>query len=317
MGMMMEWKEKNKEMILKINPRVYIVAGPTAVGKTAVAIALAKRLNTEIISADSRQCFKELSIGVARPNPAELALVPHHFIADHSVENDLNAGYFEKYALEKAEAILTRNESVVMVGGTGLYIRAFCEGIDPMPVINPNIRENIITQYEAKGLIWLQAELKHKDPDFWLTAEQSNPQRLMRALEVLTATGKSILHFRTAQKKNRPFEIIKVGLEMPIDQLTSRMNDRVDQMVKDGLFEEVKSVVNFKDKPALQTVGYKEVFSFLDGTLTQEAAIQQIKIHTRQYAKRQMTWFKKDAEIKWINMVECTVDAAVEKILTQ
>ncbi len=308
---------KNKETILKINPRVYIIAGPTAVGKTAVSIELAEQLGTSIISADSRQCFTELSIGVARPTPAELAKVSHHFIADHSVETDLNAGYFEKYALEKASAIFSAHESLVMVGGTGLYIRAFCEGIDPMPLIDPAIREHIISHYEAKGLIWLQAELKHKDPDFWVTAEQSNPQRLMRALEVFTATGKSILHFRTAKKKNRPFDIIKVGLEMPMDQLTSRINQRVDHMLKDGLIEEVKSVVNFKDKPALQTVGYKEVFSYLDGKLTLAEAIQQIKLHTRQYAKRQMTWFKKDPEIKWINMANHSVDSAVEKILTQ
>lgn len=307
---------KSKETILKINPTIYILAGPTAVGKTAVSIALAKALNTVIISADSRQCFNELSIGVARPSKEELATVQHYFIADHSVETDINAGYFEKFALEKAETVFSQKEQLVMVGGTGLYIRAFCEGIDPMPEIAPSIREGIIANYTSKGLIWLQAELKHRDPIFWETAEQSNPQRLMRALEVLNATGKSILHFRTAQKKQRPFNIVKIGLEMPKELLTHRINVRVDQMIQDGLMEEVQSVLPYRNKPALQTVGYKEVFDYLDGNISKEEAIIQIKQHTRQYAKRQMTWFKKDPEIKWINMAEHTIEDAVQKILS-
>lgn len=303
-------------MILKTKPTVYIIAGPTAVGKTALSIALAKAIQTEIISADSRQCFTELSIGVARPSPAELAAVKHHFIADHSVETDINAGYFEKFALEKSAAIFSQNEQLVMVGGTGLYIKSFCEGIDPMPQIDSSIREAIIDNYTSKGLIWLQAELKHRDPAFWETAEQANPQRLMRALEVLNATGKSIIQFRTAQKKQRPFNIVKIGLEMPMEQLTLRINSRVDQMMLDGLIEEVQSVVQFRTKPALQTVGYKEIFDFLDGKISKETAIQQIKHHTRQYAKRQMTWFKKDTEFKWINTAVHSVDAALQEILS-
>ncbi len=300
-------------MILKTKPTVYIIAGPTAVGKTALSIALAKAIQTEIISADSRQCFSELSIGVARPSPAELAAVKHHFIGDHSVETDINAGYFEKFALEKSAAIFSKNEQLVMVGGTGLYIKSFCEGIDPMPQIDSSIREAIIDNYTSKGLIWLQAELKHRDPAFWETAEQANPQRLMRALEVLNATGKSIIQFRTAQKKQRPFNIVKIGLEMPMEQLTLRINSRVDQMMLDGLIEEVQSVVQFRTKPALQTVGYKEIFDFLDGKISKETAIQQIKHHTRQYAKRQMTWFKKDTEFKWINMAVHSVEQHCKK----
>ncbi len=303
-------------MILKTKPTVYIIAGPTAVGKTALSIALAKAIQTEIISADSRQCFSELSIGVARPSPAELAAVKHHFIGDHSVETDINAGYFEKFALEKSASIFSKNEQLVMVGGTGLYIKSFCEGIDPMPQIDSSIREAIIDNYTSKGLIWLQAELKHRDPSFWETAEQANPQRLMRALEVLNATGKSIIQFRTAQKKQRPFNIVKIGLEMPMEQLTLRINSRVDQMMLDGLIEEVQSVVQFRTKPALQTVGYKEIFDFLDGKISKETAIQQIKHHTRQYAKRQMTWFKKDTEFKWINMAVHSVEQALQEILS-
>ncbi|MDP3392789.1 tRNA (adenosine(37)-N6)-dimethylallyltransferase MiaA [Sediminibacterium sp.] len=300
---------------MKINPTIYILAGPTAVGKTAVSIALAKALNTEIISADSRQCFTELSIGVARPSEAELAAVEHYFIADHSVETDINAGYFEKFALDKTEQVFTQKNQLVMVGGTGLYIRAFCDGIDPMPEIPAWIREFVVSNYQLKGLIWLQSELKHKDPAFWKIAEQSNPQRLMRALEVFYATRHSILHFRTAQKKQRPFSIIKIGLEMPMDQLTNRINLRVDQMIQDGLIEEVQSVLQYRNKPALQTVGYKEVFDYLDGNISKEQAILQIKHHTRQYAKRQMTWFKKDPEFKWINMAEHSIEEAIQKIL--
>mgnify|MGYP001809679632 FL=1 len=312
--MMMVLVVKNKETILKIKPTIYIIAGPTAVGKTAVSIELAKALNTEIISADSRQCFTELSIGVARPSQAELAAVHHYFIADHSVEANINAGYFEQFAIEKSEAVFAKNNQLVMVGGTGLYIRAFCEGIDPMPTIYPWIREFVVANYKLKGLIWLQAELKHKDPAFWKVAEKANPQRLMRALEVFYTTGDSILQYRTAEKKQRPFNMVKIGLEMPMDLLTNRINERVDQMIQNGLIEEAQSVLQYRNKPALQTVGYKEIFDYLDGTISKEDAVMKIKQHTRQYAKRQMTWFKKDPEFKWINMAEHSIDAAVQKI---
>lgn len=301
-------------MILTIKPTVYIIAGPTAVGKTAVAVALAQQLNTEIISADSRQCFSELSIGVARPSVDELAAVKHHFIADHSVAEDLNAGYFEQYALNKAKTIFAQNKPVVMVGGTGLYLRAFCEGIDPMPSIDPQIRQDIIDAYQKKGLVWLQAELKHKDPSFWAVAEQANPQRLMRALEVLLATGQSIMQFRTAQKKARAFDMVYFGLEMPMEQLTDRINARVDQMFADGLIQEAAAVIQYRHKPALQTVGYKELFQYLDGSITEAEAKQLVKVHTRQYAKRQMTWFKKETAIRWINMRNGSVASALEQI---
>ena len=283
------------------NKTVYIVVGPTAIGKTEYAISLAQQLDTEIISADSRQCFKELSIGVARPSQAELHAVPHHFIASNSVNEDINAGSFEQFALQATAQIFEKKDAVVMVGGTGLYIKAFCEGIDPMPTIPMEVRANIIEQYQSKGLIWLQAELKHQDPAFWAVAEQQNPQRLMRALEVLHATGKSITVFRSSQKKERDFNIKKIGLEMSMTQLTERINLRVDQMMEKGLLDEVKSLLPYRNKPALQTVGYKEIFDYLEGNCTLPDAIQQIKVHTRQYAKRQMTWFKKDPDVQWKN----------------
>ncbi len=296
------------------NPHtVIIVAGPTAVGKTAFSIALARHFSTEIISADSRQCYREMKIGVARPADAELAEVPHHFIASHSVTEDLNAGYFERYALAKAAELFQHHPVVVMTGGTGLYIKAFCEGIDPMPEVPEKIRQAVIAEYETKGLIWLQQELKHRDPSFWAVAEQQNPQRLMRALEVLNATGKSILTFRTAKKTERNFRIVKAALELPKEQLHERIHQRVDAMMEEGLLDEVKSLLPHRSHNALQTVGYREIFDHLDGKIPLEEAIEQVKTNTRHYAKRQMTWFRKDAETQWYRPNE----ASLEKIIEQ
>ena len=279
---------------------VIIISGPTAVGKTSFAIKLAKHFQTDIISADSRQCYREMKIGVARPSDQELAEIKHYFIASHSVSEDLNAGSFEKYALAAAEEIFQKNKVAVMVGGTGLYIKAFCEGIDPMPVVPEEVRKQVTEGYEQKGLIWLQKELQQKDPAFWAVAEQQNPQRLMRALEVLYATGQSIMIYRTAKKTERPFRIIKIGLELPKEKLHERIHLRVDQMMQEGLLEEVKSLLTHRLHNALQTVGYRELFDHIDGLCSLEEAINQIKTNTRHYAKRQMTWFTKDKEIKWM-----------------
>jgi tRNA dimethylallyltransferase len=280
---------------------VIVIAGPTAVGKTAFAIELARHFQTAIVSADSRQCFRELSIGVARPSEAELKMAEHYFVASHSIQEEINAGSFEKYALEKVATIFSKNPIAIMVGGTGLYIKAFCEGIDPMPEIPEATRSHIVQTYQEKGLIWLQKELQQKDPAFWEVAEKQNPQRLMRALEVLMATGQSILKYRTAKKTERPFRILKFGLELPKEMLHERIHQRVDQMIKDGLEWEVKEMLPFKSKNALQTVGYREMFEYLEANMSLEKAIEQIKINTRHYAKRQMTWFKKDGEITWLS----------------
>jgi tRNA dimethylallyltransferase len=292
---------------------VIIIAGPTAVGKTSFAIDLAKHYQTEIISADSRQCYKEMKIGVARPSDEELSAIKHYFIASHSVTEDLNAGSFEKYALAAADEIFQKNKVAIMVGGTGLYIKAFCEGIDPMPVVPDAIRKQVIEGYEQKGLIWLQKELQQKDPAFWEVAEQQNPQRLMRALEVLYATGQSIMVYRTAKKIERPFRIIKIGLELPKEELHGRIHQRVDQMVADGLVAEVKTLLPYRAHNALQTVGYKEVFDHMDGNSSLEEAVTQIKTNTRQYAKRQMTWFKKDKEIEWMAPSEGSIASIISK----
>lgn len=278
---------------------IVVIVGPTAVGKTAFAIEVAKHFETQIVSADSRQCFKELNIGVAKPSIHELNEVKHYFINSHSINEEVNAGTFEQYALTACNTIFSKNNIAVMVGGTGLYIKAFCEGMDDMPKVDEAIRKNISQNYEAHGLSWLQNELKEKDAPFWESAEQQNPQRLMRALEILYATGKSITTYRQNIKVERPFDIVKIGLELPREVLINRINDRVDVMIQDGLVEEVQALIEYRNMNALQTVGYKELFDYFDGKCSLAQAINQIKINTRQYAKRQMTWFKKDASIAW------------------
>lgn len=280
---------------------VIIICGPTAVGKTAVSIALAQKYNCSVISADSRQCYSELNIGVARPSADELKKVPHYFIASHSIREELTAAGFERYALEKTRQLLAQDNQVLMVGGTGLYIRAFCDGLDEIPEIDPAIRAGIIEKYESKGISWLQEQLKEKDTAFYTSGEMQNPQRMMRALEVFESTGQSILQFQKGNKAVREFDILKIGLELPREELVQRIDARVDAMMQSGLLEEVRSLLPFKSCNALQTVGYAELFDHLEGRTSLEKAVELIKTHTRQYAKRQMTWFKRDAAIKWFH----------------
>ena len=273
--------------------------GPTAVGKTAFAISLAKLLSTEIVSADARQCYQEMNIGVARPSLDELGQVTHHFIGSHSIQDQVNASVFEQYALGKVNTLLETRDSVVLVGGTGLYIKAFCEGLDLIPPIDPAIRAGIIQQYENLGLRWLQKEVSVKDPAYWAKGEQQNPQRLMRALEVKLGTQNSILSFQQKNKTIRPFNIVKIGIEMPRELLYDRINQRVLNMVEQGLEQEVRSLSPFSDLNALQTVGYSEWVPFFNNEISRDRVIALIQQNTRHYAKRQMTWFKKDAEITW------------------
>ncbi|MEO7984313.1 MAG: tRNA (adenosine(37)-N6)-dimethylallyltransferase MiaA [Bacteroidota bacterium] len=283
---------------------VVIIAGPTAVGKTAVAIQLAHHFQTSIISADSRQCFKELVIGVARPSVKELQEAPHYFIANHSIREELTAITFEQYALKKITELFQQQDVVIMVGGSGLYIKAFCEGLDMIPEIEPGIRHRISMSFEEKGIAWLQEQLQEKDPLFSTTGEMQNPQRMMRALEVVESTGQSVLSFRKGKKAPRDFNIIKFGLELPKEELQRNINTRVDEMMRAGLLDEVKQLIPFCHLNALQTVGYAELFDHLNGKISLAKAVEEIKIHTRQYAKRQMTWFKKDKEIKWFSPVQ-------------
>ncbi|MCX6210357.1 MAG: tRNA (adenosine(37)-N6)-dimethylallyltransferase MiaA [Bacteroidetes bacterium] len=280
------------------------MVGATAVGKTSFAINVAQYFNTKIISCDSRQCYKELNIGVAKPSFEELKAVEHYFISSHSIHQNVNVGVFEQYSLQIVNEIFVANDIVVMVGGTGLYANAFCNGIDEMPNIDIAIRANIIKQYETNGLEWLQQQIAVKDPIFWQQAEQQNPQRLMRALEIVEATGNSITHYKKSNKVERNFNIIKIGLELPRQELIERIDRRVDMMLSEGLVEEVKGLINYKHLNALQTVGYSELFDCFENKYTFNQAIEKIKIHTRQYAKRQMTWFKKDLLIQWINPLD-------------
>ena len=286
-------------MMDKKEKTIIIIAGPTAVGKTAVAIKLAKEFGTEIISADSRQCYKEMNIGVARPSLEELSQVKHHFIASHSIQEKVNAATFEQYALEKAAGIFKEKNVAVMVGGTGLYIKAFCEGLDEIPKVPEAIRNQINDAYKKEGLDWLQQKVKEVDPLFYNEGETKNPHRLLRALEVYQATGKSIQDFKKGNKVIRPFNVVKIALHLPKDQLHQNINTRVDQMMEMGLLEEVRSLIPYKHLKALQTVGYTELFDFLANKISLPEAVALIKQNTRRYAKRQLTWFRKDEEFKW------------------
>lgn len=280
---------------------VLLIVGPTAVGKTTIAIALAKHYNTEIISADSRQCYKELTIGVAKPSADELQQIPHHFINTHSVHDIVTAASYEEYALQVTEQIFQTHSEIVMVGGTGLYIRAFCEGMDFIPAADEGLRFQLQETYQRLGIEWLQKEVQLNDPIFAAQGEMQNPQRMLRALEIVSSTKKSILSFRKGVKQLRNFSIQKIGLELPREQLYQQINDRVDAMMMQGFFDEVKSLSPLKKLNALQTVGYKELFAHLDGYCNLQQAVDKIKQNTRHYAKRQLTWFKRDEDIKWFH----------------
>jgi tRNA dimethylallyltransferase len=287
-----------------------IIVGPTAVGKTSFAIQLAQHFHTSIISADSRQCFIELNIGVAKPFMAELHAVKHYFINSHHIQEDVNAALFEKLALQWGEEIFKEHDVVVMVGGTGLYVKAFAEGLDDVPPTHPAVRREIISKYEVGGLKWLQNELERIDPKFAATGEMQNPQRMMRALEVKMISGKSIFSYQSSKGKNRSFKIIKIGLQLPREILYERINNRVVDMMKEGLLDEAKSLYPFRDLNALQTVGYTELFAFFDGKMDLTESVDLIKQNTRHYAKRQLTWFKKDESIHWLNAAE--MSASIE-----
>ena len=273
-----------------------IVAGPTAVGKTSYGIDLALKYNTQIISADSRQCFKELNIGVAKPSDEQLKKVQHYFINSHSIHDEVNARVFEGYALNKVQEIFEKSDFAVMVGGTGLYIKAFMEGLDEIPDIDESIKKEINEMYLTNGFDWLQNELKKNDPVFFAKGEMQNQQRMLRALEVKLSTGKAILDFHSKEKQKRNFEIKVHLLELPREQLYDNINLRVDQMMEKGLLKEVENLYGYKHLNALQTVGYKELFEYFNGKISLEKAIEEIKKNTRHYAKRQMTWFKKNIE---------------------
>lgn len=278
-----------------------LVVGPTAVGKTSLCLSLAKRYQTGILSCDSRQFYREMNLGTAKPSPSELTQVHHYFINSRSIEEDYDVKQFEKDAINLLEQLFVKNAVVVMTGGSGMFADAVTDGLDEMPEIDPSIRQSIIEEYQIKGLSFLQEEVKNSDPVYYEVVDQQNPQRLMRALEVFRGTGKPFSNFRIKQKKNRPFEVIKIGLERPREELYQRIESRMDQMIASGLFDEADSLFGKRKLNALQTLGYTEIFDFMEGKYDREEAIRLLKRNSRRYAKRQLTWFKKDTAVKWFN----------------
>ncbi|TCJ16569.1 tRNA (adenosine(37)-N6)-dimethylallyltransferase MiaA [Flaviaesturariibacter flavus] len=279
---------------------VIVIAGPTAVGKTAVAIDVALAFGTEVLSADSRQCYRELNIGVARPTDEERAKVRHNFIASHSVYDNLHAASYEQYALNVTRRVFQKQDTIVVVGGTGLYIKALCEGMDAIPEIPAEIRKGLQADYEKYGLEWLQQLVAKSDPHYFASGETQNPHRLLRAMEVKQATGRSILDFHSRQPSERPFDVVKIVLDLPREELYDRINRRVLQMMADGLEAEARALLPLRKLNALQTVGYKELFEHFDGKCTLEASVNDIQTNTRHYAKRQLTWFRKEEGSAWM-----------------
>lgn len=280
--------------------KLIVISGATASGKTDLAIEIAKYFKTEILSADSRQCYKEMNIGVAKPSESQLKEITHYFINSHSVYDEVNASVYENYGLQILEKIFQKNEIAVCVGGTGLYIKALCEGIDPMPPIDKEIEQNISHLYKENGLAWLQQEIQKIDTLFAKSAEMQNPHRLLRALIFKLSTNQSILDFRKKEVKNRYFDIEYFAIDIEKNILYDRINKRVDSMIEDGLIEEVKKLLQYKHLKSLNTVGYSELFLFLNNECDIDFAIEKIKQHTRNYAKRQITWCKNQQQYKWI-----------------
>jgi tRNA dimethylallyltransferase len=282
-----------------------VIVGPTASGKTAFSLELAGKYSTSIISADSRQCYRELNIGVAKPTKEELARCRHYFIDSHSIHEPVDAGVFEQEALSAAAEIFRDHDVTVVTGGTGLYVKVFCEGIDNMPSIDPDVKKRVEDAWQTGGLEALQQWLTEVDPLFLhRTTEKDNRVRLMRALEVKLQSGNSILEYREGAKKKRDFKIRKIAIEWPRDILYARINKRVEDMMEAGLPDEAKTLYPYRHLKALQTVGYQELFDHFDGHYSLAEAVDKIKQHTRNYAKRQMTWFRKDKGIEWMSFEE-------------
>ncbi|ARN77819.1 tRNA (adenosine(37)-N6)-dimethylallyltransferase MiaA [Nonlabens spongiae] len=277
------------------------VIGPTAVGKTALGIAFAKAYKTSIISCDSRQFYKEMTVGTAVPNPDELAEAEHYFIQDRSIDNPLTAGSFEKEVMELLDNLFVKNDVVVMVGGSALYEKAVTEGLNHFPDIPEEIRGEISQKFESKGLEWLQNEVKQKDPEFYENADQENPRRLIRALEIFKTSSRKLSDFQTGNADKRPFKVIKVGLEADREELYDRINKRVDLMFTQGLFKEAEVLKNSSSSIPKSTVGYQEIFPVFDGQYDIDEAIRLIKRNSRRFAKRQMTWYRKDDSVHWFN----------------
>lgn len=276
-----------------------VISGPTGSGKSALAVRIAQHYNAPIISTDSRQFYRGLAIGTAQPTKEELAAAKHYFIADREVEDDFNSGKYETEALRLLDKLFKDNEYVVAVGGSGLYIQALCDGMDAMPEANDEVRQQLKERLQNEGLAVLADELRQRDPEYYDRVDRSNPARVMRALEVCIVTGRTYTEQRSGEKAERSFNIIKIATDMPRDILYDRINRRVDMMVAECLVEEARRVYHKRHLNALQTVGYREMFDYFDGITTLDEAIELIKRNSRHYAKRQMTWFRRDTQFSW------------------
>ncbi len=289
-----------------------VLLGPTGVGKTNLSIELAEYLGSPIVSCDSRQVYRELPIGTAAPTADEQARVQHYFIGTHSITDSYNAGQYEADALALLEQLFVKHDTLLMVGGSMLYIDAVCRGLDDIPHVSPATREQVQNDYAAGGIEALQAELQALDPAYFAEVDKQNPQRLMHAIEICRETGKPFSSFRTGEKKQRPFRIIKVGLNRDRAELYERINLRVEQMLEAGLEAEARAVYPHKHLNSLNTVGYKELFPYFDGEYSRDEAVRLIKQDSRHYAKRQLTWFNRDTEIHWFNPAQTTMEQILQ-----
>ena len=278
-----------------------LILGPTGVGKTELALRVAQRYGCPIVSCDSRQIFREIPIGTAAPTAEEQQRVKHYFVGERSIEEDYNAGQYERDALQLLATLFAQHEVVVMTGGSMLYADAVCKGLDDLPSVPPSVRAGVQREYETKGLAWLQSEVQRLDPTYWAEVDQQNPARLAHCVELCRVTGKPYSALRSHTAKARPFRILKIGLDRPRAELYARIDERVKQMMEAGLLEEAKAVYPKRALNSLQTVGYKELFAYLDGEYDLHRAIELIQQNSRHYAKRQLTWFRRDNEIHWLN----------------
>lgn len=282
-------------------PTLIVLIGPTGVGKTELSLKIAEHCHTEIISSDSRQLYADLKIGTAAPTPEQLKRVPHHFVGTLQLTDYYSAARYEEEVMEKLKELFQTHSSVVMTGGSMMYIDAVCKGIDDIPTIDSDTRELMLKRYEKEGLEALCAELKLLDPEYYAQVDVKNPKRVIHALEICYMTGKTYTSFRTRSQKKRPFNILKIGLRREREELYERINRRVDLMMEEGLLEEAKRVYPYRSLNSLNTVGYKELFKFLDGEWELPFAIEKIKQNSRIYSRKQMTWFKRDADITWFH----------------
>ncbi|MBQ4395165.1 MAG: tRNA (adenosine(37)-N6)-dimethylallyltransferase MiaA [Paludibacteraceae bacterium] len=281
-----------------------LILGPTGVGKTELSLRIAEHFGSPILSCDSRQVFRAIPIGTAASTAEEQARVKHYFVATRELEEDYNAGQYERDAIALMEELFLTHDTLVMTGGSMLYADAVCYGLDDLPAVPETIRRQVQQAYENQGLAWLQSEVQRLDPDYWNEVDRQNPARLIHCVELCLTTGKPYSSLRTATTKNRPFRILKIGLERPREELYDRINRRVEQMIADGLVEEAKAVYPLRHLNSLQTVGYRELFAHFDGEYDLARAIELIQQNSRHYAKRQMTWFRRDKTIHWLNANE-------------